>query len=298
MDHQTETINGLVAMGFNEAVVQQAYQKADIKTVEGLINYIEANPQINNAGAMDEENPNPSQPGAPVEEETPQESDENLVAITSHINTQFRDQIIQMGYERHPAEKALFMTQNKSLQAGLDWLNQHKDDADFNEQLFIVGKPPAGGVPGMPVQSNLTPEEAKQKARELQKVLAAKLKAKEKALAEQQEKDRVRQGKELSMAKRQLEETTVRLNIERIKREKKEKEDAMAKVLAQIEHDKYARTGKRPKKKLLPVPEILAGILKKMQRIYPAGSMSGGQVKTCFKTCGIYISKFYFLTFL
>ena len=45
-----------------------------------------------------------------------------------------------MGFSKHASEKALFMTQEhgQSLEKALGWIEQHTDDADFNEQLFIV----------------------------------------------------------------------------------------------------------------------------------------------------------------
>ena len=40
-----------------------------------------------------------------------------------------------MGFSKHASEKALFMTQAKgqSLEAALEWIDQHSGDADFNE---------------------------------------------------------------------------------------------------------------------------------------------------------------------
>ena len=49
-----------------------------------------------------------------------------------------------MGYDKHPAEKALFMTQAQGLpetiESALGWIEQHQFDHDFHEQLFIVKK--------------------------------------------------------------------------------------------------------------------------------------------------------------
>ena len=53
-----------------------------------------------------------------------------------------------MGFSKHASEKALFMTQSKgqSLEAALEWIDQHNGDADFNEQLFIVKQEGAGDL--------------------------------------------------------------------------------------------------------------------------------------------------------
>jgi uncharacterized UBP type Zn finger protein len=45
-----------------------------------------------------------------------------------------------MGFNKHAAEKALFMTQAQggSLESAMGWIEQHQADPDFEEQLFIV----------------------------------------------------------------------------------------------------------------------------------------------------------------
>ena len=47
-----------------------------------------------------------------------------------------------MGFSKNAAEKALFMTMSKgqSVENALEWITEHQEDADFNEQLFIVGQ--------------------------------------------------------------------------------------------------------------------------------------------------------------
>ena len=47
-----------------------------------------------------------------------------------------------MGFSQHASEKALFMTMSKgqSVENALEWIGEHSEDADFNEQLFMVGK--------------------------------------------------------------------------------------------------------------------------------------------------------------
>lgn len=45
-----------------------------------------------------------------------------------------------MGFTKAVAEKALFFTlsQGGTTDQALDWISQHSDDADFNEELKIV----------------------------------------------------------------------------------------------------------------------------------------------------------------
>lgn len=297
MDNKTEVTTMLLTMGFQPEVVEKAYTQASIKTVEGVINYIEATPSLNSAMQVEsQEQPAQEQGGdsGKMEEENAQTEEqkpaENLIPISSHVNAQLRDNLIAMGFEKNPVEKALFMTQNKSMEAALEWIEQNKDAPDFKEPLFIVGNQ-GGGATGLPKKSNLTPEEAKAKARELQKVLAEKRKQKDKELEEEREKNRLRTGKELIEAKRQLEEHQRDRHVKYVLKEKEEKQKAMNEILAKIEQDRIARGGKVKPKKPKPAKEVMSEIIKKMQRIYPAGSMSGGLVKKCIKTCGIYLSK-------
>jgi hypothetical protein len=54
MDFQKEVTESLTSMGFELSIVSKAYSLADIKTVEGVINYIDAHPELYTS-AMDEE---------------------------------------------------------------------------------------------------------------------------------------------------------------------------------------------------------------------------------------------------
>ena len=46
-----------------------------------------------------------------------------------------------MGFSKAVAEKALFFTLAKggTTDHALDWISQHSDDPDFNEELKIIG---------------------------------------------------------------------------------------------------------------------------------------------------------------
>lgn len=283
MEANNEVKQNLLVMGFDAKQVDAAYEKAPIKTVEGIINYIEANPNI---GADDQITGIEGQDQAQAQPEKNPEAQPEGQPITDHINTQFRDQIIGMGFSRHPAEKSLFMTGNKNVQSALEWLEQNKDEPDFNEQLFIVGQ--AGST------SKLTPEEAKQKAKELQKQLRIKRAEKDKELERQREKDRLRVGKELAEARRKQEEQSVKNEIYRVQKEKEETQKAKQAVLEKIRRDKEERTGKKIKPKRKTPKEAFSDIFYKMKKIYPVKSISEQQMKTCIKTVGIYVSKYSF----
>ena len=68
--------------------------------------------------------------------------EEAKTPITSLVNQEHLAQLQNMGYSQNVAEKALFLTQNSSLEAAVNWIAEHQGDADFEEQLFMVAEPP------------------------------------------------------------------------------------------------------------------------------------------------------------
>ena len=67
---------------------------------------------------------------------------------------------MDMGFGQHASEKALFMTMSKgqSVEGALEWIGEHTEDADFNEQLFVVGQEGEGELK-QEYQGNLSKEE-------------------------------------------------------------------------------------------------------------------------------------------
>lgn len=61
--------------------------------------------------------------------------------VTSYIKSNLATQLTEMGFSQHASEKALFMVMSKgqTIENATEWLYEHIDDADINEQLFIVG---------------------------------------------------------------------------------------------------------------------------------------------------------------
>ena len=53
-----------------------------------------------------------------------------------------------MGFTKNASEKALFMVMSKgqSIENATEWLYEHMDDPDFNEELLIVGREGAGTI--------------------------------------------------------------------------------------------------------------------------------------------------------
>lgn len=90
----------------------------------------------------------------------------------------------------------------------MDWIEQHKNDADFEEELFIVVQQPgaaaAGGTNSM--FAGLTKEEKLAKAKELQQQIRARKAKEEAAMAFENEQARKKADKELAAAKRLADE--------------------------------------------------------------------------------------------
>jgi len=73
------------------------------------------------------------------EEEKKQE--EEGESISGYVNQEYAKQLIEMGFPKAVAEKALFFTlaNGGTTEKALEWIDQHSEDADFNEELKIVG---------------------------------------------------------------------------------------------------------------------------------------------------------------
>jgi len=52
---EQEVKQSLREMGFTEKTITQAYSLSEIKTTEGVLNYIDAHPELQNSGAMEQE---------------------------------------------------------------------------------------------------------------------------------------------------------------------------------------------------------------------------------------------------
>jgi len=106
-------------------------------------------------------------------------------SITSYVNQEVSKQLIDMGFSKNVSEKACFFNQN-NLEKAVEWIYEHQNDPDFEEELRIVGKKD---------QPKMTDEEIKRKAKELQEYARKRYLEKQKELEEEQERNRVRISK-------------------------------------------------------------------------------------------------------
>lgn len=61
--------------------------------------------------------------------------------MSGYVNQEYAKQLMEMGFTKAVAEKALFFTlaQGGTTEKAMEWIDQHQEDADFNEELKIVG---------------------------------------------------------------------------------------------------------------------------------------------------------------
>ncbi|OBS58743.1 hypothetical protein A6R68_10071, partial [Neotoma lepida] len=139
------------------------------------------------------------------------------------------ESLIEMGFPRGRAEKALALTGNQGIEAAMDWLMEHEDDPDVDEPL----ETPLGHILGRePTMLELVAQ--KQRERE----------EREEREALEREKQRRRQGQELSAARQKLQEDEMRRAAEERRREKAEELAARQRVREKIERDKAERAKK------------------------------------------------------
>nr|XP_058924317.1 UBX domain-containing protein 1 isoform X4 [Kogia breviceps] len=171
------------------------------------------------------------------------------------------ESLIEMGFPRGRAEKALALTGNQGIEAAMDWLMEHEDDPDVDEPLanplgHTLGREPTpteqGGPegPGSGVGEGkpiLTEEERQEQTKRMLELVAQKQREREEREereALERERQRRRQGQELSAARQRLQEDEMRRAAEERRREKAEELAARQRVREKIERDKAERAKK------------------------------------------------------
>ena len=206
------------------------------------------------------------------------------------VNQTFSTELQSMGYSKNVSEKALFLTQNLSLEKALDWINENSKSSDFEEELRIM----AGKIDEGP---KLSKEEAAQKAKDLQQRIREKRLLREKEEEQEREKNRVKGGKAMTEARRELEELQVKRDMDLKMRQKREDELAKQKILLELERDREERFGKKAvqnvnnptqKAKIMTPIEKIEGCIKQLKIAYPGSSFPGAW-STALKTILIYL---------
>jgi uncharacterized UBP type Zn finger protein len=106
-------------------------------------------------------------------------------SISEYVKPEVVNQLIEMGFSKNVSEKACFFNQS-NLENSVNWIYEHQQDPDFEEELRIVGEGET---------QKLTPEEIKEKAKNLQEIARKRFMQKQKDLEEEQERNRIRMSK-------------------------------------------------------------------------------------------------------
>lgn len=159
--------------------------------------------------------------------------------VVPDVDQKLLEELEGMGFPKARAIRALHYSGNTSLEAAVNWVVEHENDADIDE------------LPKVPVntkteaaQPSLTPEEMKIKAQELRERARKKKEEEEKRMEREREKERIRVGKELLEAKR-IEEDNERKRLMALRKaEKEEERRAREKIRQKLEEDKAERRRK------------------------------------------------------
>ena len=201
--------------------------------------------------------------------------------ISSLVDQNLVSTLVEMGISKVVSEKALFLTQAKSIEPALDWINEHQDDPDYEEELQIVQGES---------NSSLTREEANIKARELQEKLKRERIAREKEEEIQREKDRIRVNKELLEAKKKADEQEYKRAIEERMREKKKVQSELKEQEEILRREKEERFGKKisAAATVEKTPqEKISAALKTIKTLYPT-FRNPGVARTALTTLKAY----------
>jgi len=147
---------------------------------------------------------------AAPEELVPAEVDESLV-----------EQLLQMGFQRNRAVRAVYNSGGESIDAAVAWLGDHDEDADIDTPLL---------VPKATAKKKLSPDEAKAQAEQLIRKARERREAEERERERLREKERLRYGKELAAIARAEEESRLKRIAEERQREKEEEARAREKI--------------------------------------------------------------------
>ena len=77
--------------------------------------------------------------------------------------------LLDMGFSRNVAEKAIFMVQGAGVERAMEWIDNNREQPDFEEALMIVGQDAnASSGPKKPsIFEGMTKEEKAAKIKEI-----------------------------------------------------------------------------------------------------------------------------------
>ncbi|XP_077465789.1 UBX domain-containing protein 1 isoform X3 [Stigmatopora argus] len=179
------------------------------------------------------------------------------------------ESLLEMGFDRNRAERAVASTGNQGIEQAMDWLMEHENDPDIDEPY----KPPAlaetdddqagtqdstqgdaaevasGEVSQYGDAENkfMTEEEKQQQVKRLEELMRlkqAERRERERAEELEKEKQRRKQGQELQQIRSKIQDDDMKKLTEMRKREKMEDKMARQRVKEKIARDREERAKK------------------------------------------------------
>lgn len=179
------------------------------------------------------------------------------------------ESLLEMGFERNRAEKAVANTGNQGIEQAMDWLMEHENDPDIDEPYI----PPAGDILGggetSPSSAELealaegeergyiqtedggrrpmTEDEKREQVKrleELMRVKQAERRERERAEEVEREKVRRRQGQELQQIRQKMQDDEMKKIADQRRKEKMEDKLARQRVKERIARDREERAQK------------------------------------------------------
>ncbi|XVF72260.1 hypothetical protein PTKIN_Ptkin12aG0105900 [Pterospermum kingtungense] len=152
------------------------------------------------------------------------------------VERKLLEELESLEYSRAQAVRALHHSGNTTVEAAVNWLIDHVNDAEIDQMPLVVINMDIESLQ----PSDIT-EAIKNKEKELRDWVHMKKQEEEKKCEREKEKERIRASKELLEAKRIAEENERQRLLALRKVEKEEKKNAREKVLKKLEVDKLER---------------------------------------------------------
>ena len=96
-------------------------------------------PKIEPAPAVKVEEKKPAEQKEEEKKKEEGKKFEEGMSISPYVKAEFVQQLLDVGFSKTVAEKALYLTGGASVEKALEWIEQHQEEPDFQEELRIVG---------------------------------------------------------------------------------------------------------------------------------------------------------------
>lgn len=174
------------------------------------------------------------------------------------------ESLLEMGFDRNRAERAVASTGNQGIEQAMDWLMEHENDPDIDEPFVPPPENVLGGTSEEQPSSEMPQEDIGEdgedgskypmteeerlaqvkRLEELMRVKQAERRERERAEEIEREKHRRRQGQELQQIRQKIQDDDMKKLAEQRRREKMEDKLARQRVKDKIARDREERAQK------------------------------------------------------